>query len=372
MRKTDIFGAREKLASTVLIVDDEIDIRDLIRELLRNEGFNLVFASNGRETLERIRECSPDVLLLDVMMPGMNGFEVCRHMRADSFSAEIPVILVTGLDDRQSRLKGIEAGADEFISKPFDKSELLLRIRTITRLNRYRKLHRAEESLHLAENELRILSAKLLNAQEGERKRVARELHDSIGQSLTAVKMGLEQIISQVEKKIDQAEKEALKAVTLKIQAINEEVRKISLNLRPMILDDLGILSTIKWLCREYQSLYPRIRVEREISINEREVPEEIKIVIFRILQEALNNTARHSKACRVLIRLTRDGLQLELMIQDDGQGFDIQHVYSHGTSAPGFGLANMRERVELSGGKFGIVSHPGAGTTIRAAWDVT
>ncbi len=126
--------------STVLIVDDEPSARDTLEALLYREGYDLAFASDGPEALEKAASLTPDVILLDVMMPGMDGFEVCRRLRADPLLAESPVIMVTALDDRDSRLRGIEAGADDFVSKPFDRVELRARVRTTTRLNRYRRL----------------------------------------------------------------------------------------------------------------------------------------------------------------------------------------------------------------------------------------
>jgi CheY-like chemotaxis protein len=111
-----------------------------LESILIGQGYELLFAASGPEALARAAERAPDLALLDVMMPGMDGFEVCRRLRADSRLAEVPVVLVTALDDRDSRLKGIEAGADDFITKPFDRAELRARVRTITRLNRYRRL----------------------------------------------------------------------------------------------------------------------------------------------------------------------------------------------------------------------------------------
>lgn len=125
---------------TVLIVDDEPGGRETLEALLLREGYELLFAASGQEALEKAARHLPDLVLLDVMMPGMDGFEVCRRLRADARLADIPVILVTALDDRDSRLEGIEAGADDFISKPFDRVELRARVRTIVRLNRYRRL----------------------------------------------------------------------------------------------------------------------------------------------------------------------------------------------------------------------------------------
>lgn len=126
--------------SIILIVDDTETGREILEALLYSPAYQLVFAVNGFEALEKAAAMTPDLILLDVMMPGMDGFEVCRRLRADAHLAEIPIILVTALDDRNSRIRGIEAGADDFVTKPFDHAELRARVRTITRLNRYRRL----------------------------------------------------------------------------------------------------------------------------------------------------------------------------------------------------------------------------------------
>ncbi len=126
--------------STILIVDDELFMSKTLEGLLTSPDHNLAFASNGHEALARATELTPDLILLDVMMPAMDGFEVCRRLRSDDVLAEVPVIMVTALDDRESRLRGIEVGADDFISKPIDPVELQARVRTITKLNRYRRL----------------------------------------------------------------------------------------------------------------------------------------------------------------------------------------------------------------------------------------
>jgi PAS domain S-box-containing protein len=125
---------------SILIIDDETGIRDLYDSLFSEEGYRISLADNGTEGLEKAIQGTPDLILLDVMMPGMDGFEVCRRLRADSTTAEIPIIMVTALNDRQSRIRGIEAGADDFINKPFDIDEMATRVRTIMRLNRYRRL----------------------------------------------------------------------------------------------------------------------------------------------------------------------------------------------------------------------------------------
>lgn len=126
--------------SRILIVDDDQIARENLRDLLLSEPYHLAFAPNGQEALAQMPIFDPDLVLLDVMMPGMDGFEVCRRLRANVATADVPIIMLTALDDRQSRLLGIECGADDFISKPYDRLELRTRLRTISRLNRYRRL----------------------------------------------------------------------------------------------------------------------------------------------------------------------------------------------------------------------------------------
>lgn len=127
--------------TTILLVDDEPMGLEVLHGLLSSENYNLAFASNGTEAIAKAMEIVPDVILLDVMMPDIDGFEVCRRLRTDPILADVPIIMLTALDDRESRLEGIESGADDFISKPFDRIELRTRLRTITRLNRFRRLH---------------------------------------------------------------------------------------------------------------------------------------------------------------------------------------------------------------------------------------
>jgi putative two-component system response regulator len=126
--------------STILIVDDLPQTRELLADLLSTPQQRVLLAASGPEALLQAALHIPDLVLLDVTMPGMDGFEVCRRLRADPATAEMPVILITALDDRDSRIRGFEAGADDFITKPVDRSELRARVRTITRLNRYRAL----------------------------------------------------------------------------------------------------------------------------------------------------------------------------------------------------------------------------------------
>ncbi len=124
----------------ILIVDDQEVDRETLRNLLLSENYDCTFAGSGAEAFRKAAQLKPDLIFLDVMMPDQDGFEVCRKMRDDPTLAEVPIIMVTSLDDRASRLRGIEAGADDFVTKPFDGVELRARARAIIRLNRYRRL----------------------------------------------------------------------------------------------------------------------------------------------------------------------------------------------------------------------------------------
>jgi signal transduction histidine kinase len=224
---------------------------------------------------------------------------------------------------------------------------------------------RAEEALRESEARLRLLSSQLITIQENERKRVARELHDGIGQMLTAIKFRVEDTLQKESKGKGESRAKILERVIPMIRESIEEVRRIQMDLRPSILDDLGILATIGWFTREFQKVYSHVSIEKQIDIEETEVPDPLKTVLFRIIQEALNNIAKHSKADFVRLFLKKAEDKIELRIEDNGMGFDLENYRK------GLGLTSMRERAELSGGSFAIESTPGKGTTIRAEWHV-
>ncbi len=141
-------------SSTILIVDDEPGGRETLDALLTPSGHNLHFCDNGLDALKQASILQPDIILLDIMMPVMDGFEVCRRLRMDPLLADVPVVMTTALDDKVSRIRGIEAGADDFITKPIDRMEIRARVNTIIRLNRYRKLMKQQADLLQAHHEL--------------------------------------------------------------------------------------------------------------------------------------------------------------------------------------------------------------------------
>jgi PAS domain S-box-containing protein len=221
-----------------------------------------------------------------------------------------------------------------------------------------------EEELRESESRLRLLSSELLTVQEAERKRIAREIHDSIGQTLAAIKFGLESKLSQMSAGAPPPGVSVESIISLTQNGI-EESRRIQMDLRPSLLDDLGILATIGWFTREFQKVYVHISVEKQISVEENEIADSLRTVLFRVMQEAMNNVAKHSKAdlARLVLRKTAD--KIELSIEDNGEGFDPESMKQ------GLGLTSMRERTELSGGTFEVESILGKGTRIRASWPI-
>lgn len=144
-------------------------------------------------------------------------------------------------------------------------------------------------------------------------------------------------------------------------------MRRVLAALRPSILDDLGIIPTVKWLCREFQQIHPEIAVARDVTVDENSVPEEIKTVIYRVIQEGLNNVSKHSQAQRVRVSLARTERTLTLEIEDDGIGFVANEGPDHSGASGGIGIHSIKERTRLSGGVFEIKTNKG--TLIRASW---
>jgi len=354
----------------LLIIDDDAMTRETLTGLLAESGYEIQCAASGAVGIELASRLNPDVVLLDVMMPGMDGFEVCRLLRKDPHLAEIPIIMITALDDQDSRLMGLEAGADDFLSKPFNSVELEIRLRGLRQVARYRhlreereKLQTAHQLLQIQNEELRMLSGKVISVQETERRHLAMELHDEIGQQLTALKIML---INLVNYQGEEYQIERKKAINITEQLLNQ-VREMTLNLRPTMLDDLGLIAALYWFFNRFTQ-QTRIKVIHNIDpLDDRRFPDVIETTIFRIIQEALTNIARHAKVKEVMVTLSIEPHLLRLSVVDSGKGFIVNQV-SMGYST---GISSMRERVALAGGKFNIQSTPGEGTIIEAEFSL-
>lgn len=226
-----------------------------------------------------------------------------------------------------------------------------------------------ENRLRQSKEELRALSNQLFVAQENERRRIALELHDGIGQSLAAIRFKIENLIGAHSESSLVADR--INQLLPMLQNAMDEVRRIAVALRPSILDDLGLKATINWHCREFKNVYSSINVVLDMDFDERDVPESLKTVIYRILQEALNNIAKHSGASQVNVYLKKISEKFELMIEDNGVGIALDSNSSK-PQRISLGLSSMRERTEQTGGEFSIgISSGHKGTLIRSLWDL-
>jgi len=244
-----------------------------------------------------------------------------------------------------------------------DESDQIAFVATISKDISARK--EMEARLKDSQRHLQDLSRKSLEALESDRRTVSRELHDSIGGSLAAIKFGLEDAAEQAG--LDPAGRvKSLPMIISHLADTIKETKRISANLRPLTLDDLGLLATIDSYCRQFSQRYGNIRLVREIRVAEQEIPDEFKIVVYRVMQEALTNAAKHSRADTVHIRLSREGAQVVFEVEDNGCGFSVKQVFSRDDCMSGFGLKSMQERTEICDGVFAVRSRPGAGTCIR------
>ncbi len=231
------------------------------------------------------------------------------------------------------------------------------------------QLEREATQLRLSREELRALSASRLGMLEDERKRIASDLHDGLGQALSLVKLALEDASRGPSAGTGTELADALKRLVSNVADAMQEVRRMSMALRPSTLDDLGILATLRWHCRELTAVNLGVVIEQSFNAREDQVPAELKLPIYRIVQEATHNIVKHAQAKTLRVGLSWADGELQLCVQDDGRGFDPAQARRRDGGIAGFGLLGMEERAMLSAGRFELSSSPGRGTRIRVTW---
>jgi PAS domain S-box-containing protein len=234
-------------------------------------------------------------------------------------------------------------------------------LRMIGTYNDITERKKAEVALREKTNQLQLLSRRVLETQETERRRIAHELHDELGQALTAIKINL-----QMRERFPKQSHEELNTENLRIvDDALQQVRRLALALRPSMLDDLGLLPALRWIA-EQTAVRSGFAVEFDTAFPEVRLAPEIETACFRIVQESLTNIVRHAQAQRVEIALHRTGNALVLCIQDDGCGFDVASMRGRAVAGGSLGVLGMQERAELIGGQLDIESTPGQGSTVR------
>lgn len=382
---------------TVLIVDDTPGNLGMAVSMLEGRGYRVAIAQDGEEGLQRAQLLRPDLILLDVMMPGADGFEICVCLKALEETRDIPVIFMTALASTDDKVKGFSAGGVDYVTKPLQIDEVLARVDTHIKLHsahqqlelQHAQLqayqeqlkHKVEErtvelsaanlqlqseieerkqaelALEESHTQLRSLTARYLEDSEEERKMIAHELHEDLAQILSGQQLRLGVLAYQHGAEIPSLQKqlEDISELSGKAVAI---VRNISAMLRPSVLD-IGVQATLEWLAARF---FARTNTPCLVHIHgeETEFAKDHAMVLFRIVQESLANVAQHAGASRVDITLELDFEYCVLTIRDNGCGFDMGHKTENA-----FGLLGIRERTLTLGGTVAIESSIGNGTEI-------
>lgn len=361
----------------LLIEDDEDDfvlVRDLLGEIAA-QSYDLDWIQNYGAALETLCSQEHDVCLLDYRLGDRDGLELLQKARAGGCTT--PVIFLTGQEDYLVDVEAMRAGAMDYLGKGEISARLLERsIRYAIERRRVEeqlqdsiaKLCQTQQSLRESEHQLRDLSFKLLHVQEEERTRLAQQLHDSIAQTLAAIKLRVE-YVPLTKNGDEEGLTKWLDPLRGILQDAIKEVRDLYMDLRPTVLDDFGIGAALGWLVTEFKGFCPQIRVEKQIEVNEQNISNSLKVTIYRVVQEAFRNLAEHSHASKALLSLMEKDGKVELAVEDDGQGFDVQEMFSSDYCRKGLGLASMKERVRFSGGSFSVESNLATGTRIHATW---
>ena len=338
----------------ILLVDDEPKSLFALQELLSTLGQNLMIAQSGEEALRLALKNDFAVILLDVRMPGIDGFETARLIRSRERSRLTPVIFLTAAaDEMSSMFRGYEVGAVDYLQKPVVPEILKSKVAVFV------ELHRKSERLRESEEKLRRLAAHLISVREEERAHIAREIHDELGQVLTGLKMEVTWLAKRLrEKPLIEKTDSMCKLIDTTVQT----VRKIATGLRPEMLDDMGLIAAVGWQAKEFQKrtgIRCRAKLPPEVKLDI-----DVSTTMFRIFQEILTNVARHSRATRVDMELTVNDERVGLEVTDNGVGIADSDL----NGKKSLGLLGMHERALLFGGEVKISGTAGHGTRVSVS----
>ncbi|HTZ95339.1 MAG TPA: response regulator [Terriglobales bacterium] len=336
----------------VLMVDDQPGKLLSYEAILGELGENLIKATSGREALEQLLKTDVAVVLMDVSMPELDGFELADMIREHPRFRHTAIIFVSAVHLTDlDRLKGYQRGAVDYLAVPVVPELLRAKVSV------FAELHRRARQLEGLNDELRRLSGRLMTLQDEERRRIARELHDSIGQELVAAKMFVDGLLEP--KQIPSDQQPAAEASRILDRAI-QQVRSMSHLLYPPMLDEVGLLSALQWYV---DGLSKRSGIEASLEVQPTNFPRfapELETAIFRIIQEALTNVFRHSGAHKTWVSLTQRDGSVVVQVRDDGHGIAEQIALLRPGSI-GMGLGGLRQRTQEFRGELRLTNlNPG------------
>lgn len=364
----------DAIHASILLVDDDRASLLGMQEMLSNVGARIVTATSGEEALRCVLDDDFAAILMDVRMPGIDGFTTARMIRERKRSRYTPIIFLTAASEDFSQMfKGYEAGAVDYISKPVIPEVLRTKLAVFVGLHDMNRMLSAElaeralteQRLRGSEENLRALAAHLQSVREEERIHIAREIHDELGQALTGLKYDIGALAKSGMKE-EAATAERVQALSQAIDRIINSVRRIASGLRPEVLDEIGLAAAVEWQAREFQRR-TGIRCTVDIPRGFPDPDKERSTAIFRIFQELLTNVARHANASRVKAQLT-DGEAIDLVVEDNGRGIRNAEI----ESPTSLGFMGLRERVLAFGGNIEVQGEEGKGTKVSVSIPMT
>jgi len=342
---------------TLLVVDDAVQNIDLILAVL-GEDYTVRIATDGAAALKSVKRARPDLILLDVMMPGMDGFEVCRRLKDDPATREIPIIFLTALNEDADEAHGLELGAVDYITKPFNMTIVQARVRNHLELKAHRD--NLEELVKQRTADLQRLTGLLAETEEHQLKMISRELHDQIGQNLNTISLNLNLLKSLIGEPTPEAVKSRLDESLAIIKETSSRIRNLTAEIRSPVLDDYGLLAALLHYGDQCSGRSCLKIVIKGKDIHPRP-PANIESALYRIAQEALTNITKHARATDVVITLKKRKKTVVLIMEDNGIGYDNDAISGN----KGWGLMTMRERAMAVGGSCRVESRSGAGTRV-------
>ena len=346
----------------LLLEDSDRDAELILRELKKEEITFVSCRVQSRSELSRqISQFRPEIILADYMLPNFNGAQALAL--AVERCPDVPVIIISGAVGEETAVELLNHGATDFILK-HHLDRLVPAVHRALQKVAERNIRRQAEAMRRQySGKLQALSRRLVEVQETERRNIARELHDEIGQALTVIQLNLQGLLQTVN--IDALRPrldESLKVV----ERMLEQVQDISLNLRPSILDDLGLEPALRWYT-ERQATLVGLHAEFHMDVLKHRLDSMIETECFRVAQEALTNVVRHARAKAVIVELRHSGEQLHLRVRDDGVGFEVAATREKARRGSSLGLLSMAERAALTGGGLEFTSNPRKGTEVHA-----